>query len=86
MGKKLLITLSILASIFTTTAAEANVATKLIGFALKPVTIPLNFARRKTVEAINSTAHAGLNATRSGLSHVSIQAGPFISIRPFDYR
>lgn len=52
--------------------------------------MPMNFAKRKAIQvvsgAVSGTAHAGIRAAKGGLGNISVQAGPFISIRPFDFR
>lgn len=52
--------------------------------------MPLNFAKRKTIQAVSGavsgTTHRGIRIAKGSLSNISVQAGPFISVRPFDFK
>ena len=76
----------LLLSMIMTPKADASVAGKVLSLALKPVTIPLKFAGHKAMQGVRGTARAGVNTAKAGLSNISISAGPFVSVRPFDFR
>jgi hypothetical protein len=79
----------IIANIFVLSlfaSAEASITGKLVKLALKPVTIPLGFITKKAIQTVSGTANAGLRVAKASLANVSIQAGPIIKIRPFDFR
>ena len=48
--------------------------------------MPLGFAKKKAMQTVSGTAHAGIRAAKGGLANISVQAVPFISVRPFDFR
>lgn len=85
MGKRIFI----IANIFVLglfASAKASIPGKLIKFALKPVTIPLSFVGKKAIQTVSGTANLGLKAAKGSLANVSVQAGPIIKVRPFDFR
>ena len=85
MGKRTFIIANIFVlSLFA--SAEASITGKLVRLAFKPVTIPLSFVTKKAIQTVSGTANAGLRVAKGSLANVSVQAGPMIKVRPFDFR
>ena len=82
MKKQLLVLFSLY--VLSCSRADAFFVTKLIGLALKPVTIPLGIARRAVFGGVSKLVGKGTKAGKVVLSGLSMQAGP-VKVRPFDY-